>query len=403
MQTKSRSIAGSERAVPQTVIDIVSKIFLIGLIASLALFGYLIYGLLSGQLANLSTVPKADQRRILELIQSVSQYFNISLVITLICAVVLFYEVETAGVIMLLLAGFLAYGLQLSIDFLFAGEAGRLLKGPASALTLQEIKTASVLIGAPGALLFLRNLYLKIADGRRGEDLANMTYGKEVAKEDVPRAPIGAFAKCWQLPFCREGIRVHCPIYHAKTKCWKERVGCMCEENVLRLAMGGEERKPIDMTKESGFVPIGDLIVKSEALTKAAISTRVGPRGVRIPTNPHITDAQKRERCRNCVIYNEHQRMKYNFYAPIVTIIVPILVMLQFDQLRVMLKSGLHMLDSLIAHIKFTPSGTDSTSSITTTINGSLPIEAILIGIITLLVMTWVLHVLEFCTFKLKI
>ena len=40
-------------------------------------------------------------------------------------------------------------------------------------------------------------------------------------------------------------------------------------------------------------------------------------RGVKIPHNPNIPMSVKRERCRNCVIYNEHQRMKYQFFAPL--------------------------------------------------------------------------------------
>jgi hypothetical protein len=97
--------------------------------------------------------------------------------------------------------------------------------------------------------------------------------------------------KCWQLPFCRKFVREKCPIYHAKTACWKELVGCMCEESVIRNAM---ENKPIP----------------KDALLAAKM----------IPRNNKLTEAQKKERCRNCVIYNEHQRHKYKLYMPSVVL-----------------------------------------------------------------------------------
>src|SRR5262249_18302282 len=151
------------------------------------------------------------------------------------------------------------------------------------------------MIGAPGVALVVKHIIGRIIDTRSAQDLANVTYGKDVGAQQRPQALLGIFAACWQLPFCRDGIRTKCPIYHAKTKCWKELVGCMCEENIILLAMGGEEhKKGQDMTADGaaaaptsgGFVPIGDLITKKAEETRASIPMRPGPRGVRLPHNP---------------------------------------------------------------------------------------------------------------------
>ncbi len=238
-------------------------------------------------------------------------------------------------------------------------------------------------------------------EAREGEDLSTLQYGASAPKEDVPRPLIPVLAKCWQLPFCRAGIRDNCPIFLAKTKCWKERVGCMCEENIILLAMGGEEKQqPLNITKEMGFVAIGDIITKGNEERRATVQTRVGPRGVRIPTNPHITDVQKRERCRNCIIYNEHQRSKYSFFSVPVTLSVPVLVIWQFDSLRMALGGLLNGIDGLINHISI--SGTTNVD-FARQITGSVPIEAIIIGGLTLIVMTWAQRFLEYCIFKIKI
>jgi hypothetical protein len=392
--------------IPQVVIDFAQKIFFIGLVVSLGILGYLIYGLMTGQLADAAAGQKgvaalAEHQHALQLVTSLSQYLNISMIVTVIAACILFYDVETAGIIMLVLAAVMAYGLQFANDFLFASDAAKLVKGDLSNMTVQAIQSTAGIIGVPGVLLFLRSLFLRITDGRRGPDLTAMQYGQGAKKEKVPRALLAATAKCWQLPFCREGIRVKCPIYLGRTKCWKERVGCMCEENIILLATGGEERKAVDMTKEVGFVAIGDLISKSDAEKRTSMTTRQGPRGVRIPTNPHLSDAQKRDRCRNCIIYNEHQRQKYQMLAPLVTLAVPALVFLEFDSIRVWLAQAMHSLDAMIANIKFAPTG--PSSAISNEVSSSLFIQGAIILCLTLMVMTWALRLLEFCTFKIKI
>jgi hypothetical protein len=112
-----------------------------------------------------------------------------------------------------------------------------------------------------------------------------LKYGRGI-KEEKDKQNI-LLGKCWQLPFCRKFVRERCPIFHAKTTCWKELVGCMCEEAVIRNAM---ENRPIP----------------KDALLA----------GQMIPRNNKLTVALKKERCRSCVIYNEHQRHKYKVYMP---------------------------------------------------------------------------------------
>lgn len=114
----------------------------------------------------------------------------------------------------------------------------------------------------------------------KGAKADQLKYGKGI-KEEAGTENV-FLGKCWQLPFCRKFVRDLCPIYHSKRTCWKGLVGCMCEESVIRNAM---ENKP----------------VPKDALLAAKM----------IPKNARLTVAQKRERCFNCVIYNEHQRHKY--------------------------------------------------------------------------------------------
>ncbi|MCW3097273.1 MAG: hypothetical protein JWL77_2891 [Chthonomonadaceae bacterium] len=388
----------SDRAV-----DNLSKVFQLSLIPTILLTAWLMWGLFSGRLADVAGMSHADHAAALQTIATLSTWLNVSLLVTVVSAGLIYMEMESLGVIYLLTAAFLAFGLKFIMTALFTGESARLMAGDASTASLKEIQMMAYIIGVPGVLLAVKTLLGKIFNSRH-RDLTNLSFGKDAARTERKAPLIGALAKCWELPFCREGIRVRCPIFHAKTKCWKERVGCMCEENIILLAMGGngeqDPEKTQPLNKQSGFIPIGDLLSKNAEEKKAAIPTRLGPRGVRIPTNPHLSEAQKRQRCHNCVIFNEHQRQKYQFLSAPVTLAVPLLVVLQFDNLRQLIDQVLGILDKLIGQVSF---HAVDTANLSKEISGNLGIEVIFIVCITLVLMTWAQRLLEYTMFKIKI
>jgi hypothetical protein len=123
----------------------------------------------------------------------------------------------------------------------------------------------------------------------QGAKKDSLKYGKGIVEESDRKNVF--MGKCWQLPYCRKFVREKCPIYHAQRTCWRELVGCMCEESVIRAAM---DNKPVS---------------KESLLSGAAI-----------PRNTKLTDGQKRERCKTCVIYNEHQKHKYKLAMPLVVV-----------------------------------------------------------------------------------
>lgn len=160
---------------------------------------------------------------------------------------------------------------------------------------LDKMKSVIDTISASGAAPVIIGLIMIVGDlasrmrvriyqGARAE---YMKYGQGVREErDTKNVFLG---KCWQLPYCRKFVRERCPIYHAKRTCWKERVGCMCEEQVIRNAMQ-------------------DVKISKDALLAAKA----------IPKNNTLTPQQKKARCNQCIIYNEHQKHKYRAMLPAV-------------------------------------------------------------------------------------
>lgn len=397
--TRAKSSPSSSIGIPSGVRDIAMRVFLLSTLVSVALTAWLIYGLLSGHLATLPTMTHEDRAHNILLVQSTATWVNVSVLLMVVSGAVALYDEQFLGLALLIAAAALAYAVDYSIDYLQSANGMKILEGMAAKLTLTQLHNEAILIGVPGLLLTVFNLFAQIKDRIFSTDLTQVTYGKNVSRQKNSRALIPMTAKCWQLPFCRETIRKQCPIFHARTKCWKERVGCMCEENIILLAMGGGEVHNTELSKEQGFVPIGDLITRQHEKARAQIPTRAGPRGVRIPTNPHLTAAQKRERCRNCVIYNEHERQKYQFLSLPVTIIVPLLAYLEIDPLRSLVQEMMHGLDRLMGAVTFDPKLHTGVGEQFT----SLPIETIVVVCLTLVAMTWAHRLLEYCTFKLKI
>lgn len=190
-----------------------------------------------------------------------------------------------------------------------------------------------------------------------------MRYGRGMKEEsDKQNVLLG---KCWQLPYCRKFVREKCPIFHAKRTCWKEQVGCMCEEEVIRNAMSAK------------------VIPKDQVLAAAMI-----------PRNSRLTSAQKSERCRNCVIYNEHQRHKY-------TISLPITIgsfVLAYALLRGSLLSAT---EGMVVHINQVVRGV-SYNSVGQANIPSVFVEMLLVVFI-IIALAYTLKILEFLIFKLKI
>lgn len=380
--------------------DFSMKLFQLTAVITVLLLGWFLWGILSGSLADVPKRSVAEQKMVLQTIENISYYLNISLIINLIAGAICFYDEQTYPVILLIIAGFLMYGLQYAIDSMF-GNSQQLVAGKASQLSLQSLHRTALTIAVPGVILLIVTIVQGILSPEK-LDLNSVSLGRGAAAQQSSGGLIGAFAPCWQLPFCRESVRKNCPIFHAKTKCWKQGVGCMCEQSILQLSGTGQKQEmtPEELQKTKGFVAIGDLIEKSDQETKKTIPTRIGPRGIKIPINPNITPEQARERCKGCIIYTEHQRKKYNFFAPLVTLTVPLFVFWQFEALQKLMGDVIGKFDTMIGHVALSA---DKVTNFSQKITGAFGIEMVMVICAGLVMLTWALRFLEYCIFKIKI
>jgi hypothetical protein len=239
-----------------------------------------------------------------------------------------------------------------------------------SATALSALKLGGLILGIIAILLQLVDVAARVRNravyGAKEEQLK---YGKDVEEEhDYQNVFMG---KCWQLPFCRKFVRERCPIYHSKRTCWRERVGCMCDEEVIRGAM------------------------ENKAIPRDAVAA-----AQYIPRSSRLTAPQKAERCRQCVIYNEHQRHKYRLAVPTVLGAFLLIYALFRTPLLAATNRMMQDFDTAVSKIALTSPNRTYQAAV-----GHDPgvMEEIILVLLVLFVLSQVMKAVEYAIFKLKI
>lgn len=310
-----------------------------------------------------------DTDTVAKAMQSLPNFGNMALlgsVAVCLGAAWLLWGEETLGPLALVLAGALYFSPQY-LPYI----SGYLDPTAAGATALGHVQNAGIPFAVMGVGVIVADLILRARmralQGARAEQIK---YGKGLKEEtDIKDVFMG---KCWQLPYCRKFVRERCPIYHARRTCWKERVGCMCEETVIRNAMEG---KPVSESSGDAYQLI--------------------------PRNSLLTPYQKAERCRQCVIYNEHQKHKYRLLLGVAIGSVAVLYALLRAPLAESLKVFLIDADRNVRGTIFVSQV--EPGKITSLEGGSIPFHEIMLFALTFVVLAYVVRFLEFLIFKLKV
>lgn len=158
----------------------------------------------------------------------------------------------------------------------------------------------------------------------------------------------------------------------------------MCEERIVLQAVIDSSWK--DKTKEA---------TAQAGIQTASLATGFSGQPKRI-----LSPAGKRERCRNCIIYNEHERQKYKVLVGLVLIGFPLFVYANADQFQALTVTVLATLEQLSERFSFG----DKHSTVSFLHNNPSPtIEWVMIGAASLIILSQLLRLVEYFCFKLKI
>lgn len=277
-----------------------------------------------------------------------------------------FWGEETLVVIQLVAGALLYFGGPF-IPTMFSNP----LSNDAGDYALQTVQTGGLVLLGLGLVALIIDLGLRARERiKEGSKSDLLKYGKNVKEErEYQNVFMG---KCWQLPFCRKFVRERCPIYLSRRCCWKEQVGCMCEEQVIRDAMEGKVI-PKDQIAAAKFIPV----------------------------NNKLTIGQKHERCRQCVIYNEHQKHKYKLALPLTLLGFVGIYMAGRQILLEMTGNVIRNLDMLVGKATLGTSGTGVASG--SIDRSGMPFQELMLICFMLIVLAYVLKMIEYAIFRLKV
>jgi hypothetical protein len=373
--------AGSgKRKARNLLIDFIGGVsswgFWVGGLAFIATTGYLLWAILSQSMvramSQVETVGLATSN-----LTYASQILYYSGLVAVISAAVRYYDDEASGYLLLLFGAALRWGVPTLVAQSFPSDVG-----DAAAWTVYLLKQfafigAVALIAAVPPLLY--DFYFKItATGAPKKSRGALTIAKP---EDAPPPTSRFQIHCWNMPYCRDYLRKFCKPTEQGKSCWRIKSGCYCDEEMILRVM---EKSSTSSKGWGGF---------DQRFSEAAGGK-----------TKEMTPAQKRERCRKCFIYAEHQKMKYRVLSPLSFVAALALLYMYNKPLMMAMDKGLSLTDQVASHITFKTSipGTAGTEwSNNPAFNGMA--EWLLLICIGLTLVGYILRALEYMIFDLQV
>lgn len=353
--------------------DLLQLVGILSAVGALLAIAYLLWGVLSGMVGSWGALPPAERVRVEQNVHLAGRVLLATTAAAAVSFTLLYIQQTGIGYVFLLLAAILALGVPLGLIHLvpLTGQQPTLLT-----VIVVAFQQAGLLCLVPGIIFAVLDVWTRVTSGyfREMFNRASLQYGTTVKPESQPTNRF--LGKCWQMPFCRPSIRKSCPIYHARRACWREGVGCMCEERVILQALEGRGAPSSDPRQNVRFIPYNRSLSKDE----------------------------KQERCRNCVIYNYRQQQKYQVVAPIV-IVAAVAVVLNYAQgVHQLLFQVLRAVDSFVARFAFLPSsGAVEYMKIESLARSSEFVAWMMIGVIAVILISYILRIVEYFIFQLKV
>jgi len=375
-----------------------------GMIAICTLI-YYFYGVFSGNLAKEMYAPlsHADKARFISNLDVVHQVMTWSLLVAVPMMIFLFYDESSAAYALVGTALFLQVLFPLLVAQYF--DLAKLAQSDASVHLCSNATQVAWIPGIPGICLIILDLARRFVTGIEEQKFKrkHLQYGQGVLKTDKTRNIF--LGNCWSMPFCRENIRAKCPIFLKHMgPCWRTKRGCMCDETIVLNASAGNWKQSVASAAEK-------LDGHSSAKSKPATAS--------VSANQSLSMAFKKERCRQCVIYSTHQEQKYKALVFLAFVGVGVAFYYYSGELLTLVAYGYHHIDTLCAQFSFNTltgqqpsiphhqsdsSSTDSNAAVIgAAADLSTPVGWVILIIVTMVVLSKVLQLIEYTCFNLKI
>lgn len=259
----------------------------LGAVATGLALAYLLYVVFGPKLAALKGMNADEKNALLQSIgwaEWMLRYGSIALVFG-IC--VRFFRQETIGLILTLVGAAMYFFSPSGFNSLTLGalKQSEIYQG-----IVNDIALVGLFCLVPGVLLLVRDVIMgaikRFTAPRQAPAQESQT---EITRKVHKPKP---YEMCWDMAVCNERSKRFCEPGKRRKPCWQIKSGCLCDQEVIRKAL-------MDRDREMGGDPDSGVKV-ADNRPKAILSSR-----------------QKRERCRNCTIWIEHQRQKFRIVTPV--------------------------------------------------------------------------------------
>ncbi|MEI6519321.1 MAG: hypothetical protein WCO98_04695 [bacterium] len=193
----------------------------------------------------------------------------------------------------------------------------------------------------------------------------DMTASDAVRRDYIP--------KCWQTSRCRPAVRKVCPNYLERTTCWKIRSGCFCQRDLANYLKEMVE----DITEDTTTPSAQEMRDKKRnyEMIKQKLKSNT----------PKWKD--QKERCFSCPIYSEHQEHKFRNLQWINFPITGLIVGVLFVPYEIAYKFAFTYLDNILLQVKI--------PYVTVSRFADSPFEWVLLGVLTIVILSYVMALTE--------
>ncbi|MEA3400379.1 MAG: hypothetical protein U9R79_03960 [Armatimonadota bacterium] len=256
----------------------------ISILAFLVSLAYILYGIFGGHLSG------QVEARILGNLQLMGQVMAAAAGLGTVCLVIVTHEEIAVAVT----AGIVGLVLMFGFPLLVAGQVRGGAQRAGDIITYWTSSAGEFMLIVVGLRVAWEIVnWVREAPARRAAIAREQGFEEEPKKSYY--TPWWRLSHCWEMPYCHGAIRETCPAYTSRTDCWRLGQGCNCDpyliESLLRKGAG------TDLLAE-----------QTSEYTRSDL------------TGDRVAGRERTRECRNCPIFNEHQRQKFRLLNPLIIV-----------------------------------------------------------------------------------
>jgi len=293
--------------------------------AAVILAAFLLVTIYGRHLREVAKLSASERAYLFDSVQFATQALVIAAAVLVASLMIRFFREEAVGQSLSLAGAAVYFGSPLLFGATVQGMPAQ--SAPLLASIVAAFRTVGGIGLIPGLFLVLRDSILRIWTGISVRRVMERRWGDEEERRKRFRPKL--YGACWDMPFCREFVRKVCPAFAARKSCWRVKCGCYCDEKTILRAM---TTSGADNEHVRG-------IMRSLGLSEQRES--------------RISNKLKRERCRRCGIYAEHQRQKYRLLSPMVFPLIGALMYVFYGQISALIRVALQKTDRFMAFLSY--------------------------------------------------